>query len=204
MSCFRGMKCVASSTLAMATLLLTLQGCTFGGRHPKPVKDIRTTKQVGRPMQGIGCCDPCGPWVVIGDDEPNITTLCSQCPNGMAKIWTFTMSGVTNGTCTNCNGYNGDVSLIHDGMPGCNWNDNVLTPCNISNQALRYGMRWFPLGTVWELIAHRSDGIPAPIIATWTLPIGSWNCNGPNTLTLMSSDGTCATWPATVTVTPQP
>ena len=73
-----------------------------------------------------GC--PCDPAVFdkIADNA------CDHCPDGAPVTWKFTVSGITNGTCSACDDYNGvNIELTNFNQVGnvCSWVDGVDAPC---------------------------------------------------------------------------
>lgn len=130
---------------------------------------------------------------------------CQYCPdwasdaNGyVTKCWEVTIAGVTNGTCSVCVDFNRAWNLAHlvgcsfaEGTPNTEYcNSGQVGGVNLATEVLVGVLTWrlyFRVGFT-------------TIIAEYQLADISWDCEGPNVMSLVSSDGTCSGWPSTVTV----
>lgn len=135
------------------------------------------------------CCDP---------DPLCVPPSCCGCAFYPLQ-WQLVIAGVVDDGSPpppprNCPCINGTwlLRLVSNGSGVCTWRSPVPTPgcggwnltCDGTNYLLGF------------------DGGPgAGSNAQYAAPIATWNCLGPNVMTLVSSTGPCV-WPATVTVTP--
>ncbi|AMV25530.1 hypothetical protein VT84_14120 [Gemmata sp. SH-PL17] len=144
-----------------------------------------------------------GPYV----DEAAAQAICgvelvpSQCsPNGFAaNYFAITFTGVTNGTCTDCNN-NNTTTLVgpYDDL-NCRWftfGNYNLCGSILSSPSFQIDVA---VGTLRFLFVYG--------INTWTysIPVGSWDWQSAVVLPLTSSPGgtpPCDTLPASVTLTP--
>lgn len=127
---------------------------------------------------GIACCD------------------CDATPDQ----WTLPVSGITNDgnplpSCQTCSGYNSTWTLTRRPTDLCVW-DSATGPCTA--------------GPAWILDCDATDWVlQTPTFngqaAIYKKSKATWNCLGSNTLNRISTStliGHCASWPATLTVTP--
>lgn len=150
------------------------------------------------------CADcPCGPE----------TGGCTHCPDGvLAKFWSLTVSGITDGTGANCANANGTFTIQLLTNPS-NCRAVSTTSFTIPNgeQCLSLPAPQ-PVTGVWSFY-HESNGywyvlLQAAtlglIVAAYRLIDTSFDCLGPNTLSLYAPDTKtcCATYPSTITITP--
>lgn len=128
-------------------------------------------------IDSIGCCCVSGP-TCCG---------CSSNPN----TWQVIVSGVTNGTCSICNNYNKAWSIpLQVSTDPCIWQDDNGGGCDPESFT--------------KLTCDPTDFVLSfdTDTAIYKRSRATWSCLGSNVMTLFSNNGSCATWPATVTVTP--
>ncbi len=134
-------------------------------------------------------------------------TDCSDCVEGMSECWELVVAGVSTGTCSNCNEYNGIFILqnqplnlpLHD---ACTFFYPEFSAASTPGCA-DTNVKWFMqriVGT-WYLIAGEFVSIATSLnIAVYT--ISAFDCNGPNIFNLLIQNGNCSGFPATLTVEP--
>src|SRR5262245_18603676 len=114
---------------------------------------------------------------------------CSVCPDGTPKQWKVTLSGVTNGVCTQCASFNGDFILDRQAVPGCLWSYSIPgSPCGypalslaISKSGSTYRLSVFIGSNAnWLLTSSTPLDCLATYTPTNTLSLG---CNWPSTVT---------------------
>ena len=124
----------------------------------------------------------------------NTITNCTLLNPAPAK-WTFTLAGVTNGACGNCAVENRVWTLLN--IAACVWQETpaLAGPCNPA-LAPRSSLNVIAGAT---LLTFRTamQGIGA----TYTGPAAT-NYFSPIVLTKTANNGNCATWPATITISP--
>lgn len=126
----------------------------------------------------------------------------------MRRSWTFSIGGITNGTCTQCSAFNGTFELRYSDHCGyADW-QSTPTPCTgnpFDPVGCRIHARW-RLGSgstelFYFLNCNVGNGFSS---AVYRSPVATWNCNGPNVFTLNTSSGECLNYPASVTLFPGP
>lgn len=145
---------------------------------------------------GCKCCN------VVDCQCSTVPLNCDGCTAGGSDQpptkWTLTVSGTTNGTCTDCGNYNGDWVLCYqDDAPTCTWQTTDTGDCAAGTEP-RYKLVYNSAATRWEVRALAGDGT---IMASWALAKASWKCRNTNTLPNITTTTDC-NWPATVTVVP--
>lgn len=133
---------------------------------------------------------------------PGGVTGCLACVAAPAQ-WQMTVSGITNGSCSNCDRWNGTVILKnHTLIPlaggPCLWSSPVelgSAPC--------------PAGcgdcSRWTLVLTSVEAelfIDGLSMGAYTLPLTSFDCLGSNTLILGRASDDCLNWPSTITLEP--
>ncbi len=126
--------------------------------------------------------------------------ICEQTP----RYWKFTIAGVTDGTCTDCNEVmNGSFTVGWNG--GCAFLATAFAGAGCFGGGEQWRFAYNPVGTgggftddTWSL--STTDG--ATVIILYELAGASFNCLSANALAKISSSGECTNWPATVTLTP--
>ena len=111
----------------------------------------------------------------------------------------FTLSGITNQSCTNCAMLNRAYTLTYTGGSSCTWDQVIGPPGPCSD-----------LNTIAELFCQPSTQLfilrfnPAlgAQLAAYMLPAAQWNCLGTNIVELASAEDPCNGWPATITLVP--
>lgn len=144
------------------------------------------------------CCNPPWAWTSIPPEFGD----CNSCP-AAPNTWRTTVAGVTDGTSTNCTGFNGthDIPWVLDipGTPGgrCNW----FLFISVSNVV---ALKMDPLGpTEFDNVTVEFSLVPGGVVATYDLTFpANTLCSdrGPHTLSLTSSSSDCDTWPATIDI----
>lgn len=123
--------------------------------------------------------------------------LCSSTP----VRWKVTVAGITNGTCSQCSGYNGTFTLHHVGGSACQWKstETVLCPSSGTSAVERFALSYSAILVSWVVVIQGA-GVS---LAEYRLASASFNCMGSNTLTRVgATSGNCATYPTTVLVQP--
>lgn len=176
-----------------------------------------------------GTCDKCtlanGTHILTHDGDCSYIGrldtcfVCDECPTEAPYQWTFTLSGVTNSTCAQCSQFNNTFTITYD-PPGlsptaCEWfmldsngvgdvrlegHGRMAAPCIFES---------FDVPTVWWRLYKPGSSwhLNSPYNVTYELDDASWDCCGPNTMTLVPQDAgelmvdACSNWPATVTLT---
>lgn len=127
------------------------------------------------------------------------------------KKWKLTVSGVTNGTCSNCTSFNGEFELVRThpvpGFPSpfycVRWAGGAGINCGGPAPAPWELYTGFS-NAGWFLDAVVGTGVPAnTTIAEYGLADADWNCLGLNEMPLLGSPSTphCS-WPSTVLLEP--
>ena len=143
--------------------------------------------------------------------------ICVETPN----CWEVTIGGVTSGTCLDCVDINDVWTLEQDDCwvgglstdPECRWgvqtsNDETTrseacstfpsTECSETTFDGWIKLYYVETTALWELAigmeGSETNG------AVYELIDANWECLGPNTMNLVSNGGSCATWPATLTL----
>jgi hypothetical protein len=123
---------------------------------------------------------------------------CAECSGGAPQQFEVTFTGVTNGTCNDCNNVNGDHVLDH--MGGCNWKKDGIQVCSGSEE-LDLDIGGDPdeeEGRQWTVTLTTATGHVSYFLEEdW-----SKSCQEQKTLTLQTSPGAC-NWPDTITVKPK-
>ena len=134
-------------------------------------------------------CKCCGP------PEP----CCCETP---PENYTLEFSTIANGTATGCTGLNGVTCLCRNGCIYRNVVGNELDPgVDFSNFIVRLSFECYEATPVVRLLIY-GDGTGFPLLATYEIDRADWTCGAANVMDLISSDGDCTGWPATVTLTP--
>ena len=148
-------------------------------------------------------CQPCCP-------DPYESPICSICEaEDYPEQYEFTISGVTNASCIDCDILNNTFTVTHDPVTfasDCSWTlclDDSLNPPEDSPDApcasARIGFRF----TLTQLRIYRMTANCAGVmstLATYQRNSG-YNCEShTHTLDRISSTA-CTNWPATITVT---
>lgn len=121
------------------------------------------------------------------------------------KMYETTVEGVTAGTCSDCETVEGAINNTHplqiNYFAACAWGVQWSTgPCGGVTDVLQVDLTCD--ATDFILTFRSAVGSPPAIYATYKLARSSWVCLGSNVMSLLSNDGSCATWPATLTVLP--
>lgn len=132
------------------------------------------------------CDNPYGPCGLI----PRCWTLalpdltgharCECWPSSVALAWTE----------------NAGASSLKD---GCHWEVASDTLCD---NTFYVAELWYAFGVDTDFTLQLYNRVFFLPTATYRLAGSSWNCTGPNTLSLVSHDGECDEWPETLTVVP--
>lgn len=138
---------------------------------------------------GCGCCEGCG--------TIDISSGCDGCTE-IPGCYEFSIAGVQNGSCTNCNNWNRTIKV--ESLGGCLWVSGFLTAemCNEDFIAAELG---FTGGgdPRWEL---RLRDTPNHAYAIYRVDGGAWDCLATNIMSLDSSSARCTGWPNEITVEP--
>lgn len=132
-------------------------------------------------------------------DLCNQGVTCCNC-KAVPTAWQFSVAGVTTGTgCAgpgSCLGYNGSFTIVYNG-PGCPGGGSCCwgVPTSISAGACTPGSPWILSCSAgsWTLHSTLNEAV--------YVPQGTWKCFGPNVMVLSTTNGACATFPATITLT---
>ena len=126
-----------------------------------------------------------------------VAVSCGSCGT-MPRRWALSVSGVANGTCTDCSGLNGNWTLTY--TSGCTWKSQD-TPCQCgTGAAYIWELDYLPGTQVWQLAVTNVTFGGA--FVDYTLADSSFHCNGANTLPRTIADNPCTGWPANLTITP--
>lgn len=122
-----------------------------------------------------------------------VVVVCSQCPVAPQR-WKLSVSGITNGECTECGALNGDFTLNH--ISGCNWATDSVSACEpaFPTWSLFYG------SNTWFLQTETMGAGLGPV--QYTLAASLFRCLQPNTLVHSGDSGFCATFPDQLTIIP--
>ena len=122
--------------------------------------------------------------------------ICCGCSTGTARRWLLQVTGISNGTCTACNQYNGTFILFELILNSCFWVSNLPDAGGISNPCR---------GTfaAWQLSCTHiiANGVAGTAIATYSLA-GTWQCRAQNTFVLVDQDDQCIGFPTQLTINP--
>ena len=120
---------------------------------------------------------------------------CDVCPNGAARQFSLPLSGVANGTCSDCNNLNQTFTLDYAG--GCSWSASLDFIC--IGHTVEFSMTVVSSSEVTLTILDAASGQDAFYQAS---SLG-WDCKSPLTLTLTSNSFTeCTNLPAHITIYP--
>lgn len=136
------------------------------------------------------CCPPQGTCTTGAD--------CCGCDVSPVQ-WSFSMAGVGAGAAGSCcSGYNGHWILTYTGTVAvpCAW--TVVGHAGVCTPGSPYTLTCDATNGVWRL----TTSSPAGGAAKWEISVASWDCLGPNTLTLVDPAEACIGWPDSVTITP--
>lgn len=142
---------------------------------------------------------------------------CGCSVNSPRRHWRFTASGITNNVCSSCSEFNGtfDLKWYNEGPP-CLWlawksgpptcADQAFPPDDLCENNYYWRLQYDNAGSLGDgfyLIPNTS--FPFPSAPVYFLAVSSWNCGGSNVMTRDGPTGSgtsCATWPATLTLSP--
>ena len=151
----------------------------------------RQWHQLPRPRHGFFNCNCC----------PEVS--CSVCGGSAPAQYALSVSGITNGACTNCTAWNGDWILTNDslvfesGNP-CKWS----TPVELGTGPCEPGCgdcsRWTLVltSTTAALMADENQ------MAAYRLDIEDFDCMAGGTFPRLTGSLHCNNWPASLTLTP--
>lgn len=113
------------------------------------------------------------------------TTTCSNCSGGLcSNQFTFTPSGMTNGSCVDCNNLNITFTLTTSGAGTCIWTTPTFILCAGGNAYWKLTQSFLQT----TLTLYSGDGVTIAQEYTYS---GSWDCLSQLTLTLVSTFGYC-------------
>jgi hypothetical protein len=115
---------------------------------------------------------------------------CMACPDGAASVYTFPLSGLSNGSCMDCGNLNGLVTLTYVG--GCQWQSGQVVACGVASHYLLN----IASGSV-------TVNLIGPAGLTWSRSITGWDCLSPLTLPRTDASGACTGVPSSITLTPE-
>ena len=127
---------------------------------------------------------------------------CGGCTGDVPRSWSFTISGVTDATCTDCDNYNGtfQVDFLNDTGTTCLWE---TTERGVCTDPVTTKERWrFLINTSgkMQINVFTGNGFSAD---TWRKTGGPFDCL---TSHVLSNDGQgtmpCDTFPSTITISP--
>jgi len=144
-----------------------------------------------RPVRGPHLEDNCYPTVIHGMPS---AVGCTQIPY-YAEI---DLSGITDGTCSECTQLNAVTRLAIQFTQGPNYiSDTISSSClSASTTTPAFKVITDNGGDQYYL---QFGGATAVYIKSG---ISTWSCTGPNTFTYSTDDGRCNNWPSTITVYP--
>lgn len=156
----------------------------------------------GKQKYGIAdCCTP--------DPDCEIAHCCGCLVSPFQ--WEFDITGVINGpgppfAGTQCPCHNGHWTLtlnaVDTGTEVCTWeSEPYVDPACIGHVPTHMWHLTCNPGTGFVTLATQNTAGGGGT-ASYSIALASWNCLGPNTLTLTLSPAICLGWPATVTITP--
>lgn len=120
---------------------------------------------------------------------------CSSVAGPVPYAWSFSIAGVTNDFCSDCNNVNGSHTLYHLG--NCVWESApYLTVCTVPTVRFRLAKETGQ----WRLSIY--DGLSQ--LAAWFLPEEEFDPRGVNTFFDIdpSTANACDDWPLSVPLTP--
>jgi hypothetical protein len=131
-----------------------------------------------------------------GELETTFFPVVTDCPafDEVAEFWSFSVAGLTDGTCSDCGNLNGDWLLLHAPIVGpCTWLGPNVPFCGPLSQG-----RW-----VLNVVdGNVRLGVSDPGVGLWELPVSSFDPLGPNVMELVTDFETCEGLPATITIEP--
>ncbi len=105
-----------------------------------------------------------------GSGSGGSTVGCGNCPNGAPYQYKFTISGVTNGNCTNCAVVNGlTIVTSNGGGFTCSWTNTAENPCGGGDLPWNF---WIYDNGTCELAWSTGE-------AMWTASTAGWDCFSP-------------------------
>lgn len=136
-------------------------------------------------------------------DLASINDDCPQCPYGQANNMQFTLSGIINDSCSDCNVLNTTFTLpLQVGQ--CQWFlDNGGFICGAD--LIIWSLTWRSEDNRWDLRGLFGDSSVCE--GTYTGAVKyicsefDFDCLGSSIMTLLCYNGTCSGWPATLTIT---
>lgn len=142
------------------------------------------------------CCDPCGPWIVLAQDEATGGVIsCTHCAVA-PRQWTFDPGTITNAGCLNCNYFSGPQIITHDGTITCSWFNEANSLCGDGSFRRKYQMDFSAIEVFLKARVFSGGFLDEAVYVKGSGP----DCLGPMTLSLLSTGGFCAGWPALLTV----
>ena len=124
------------------------------------------------------------------------TISCCNCTE-IPLAWSLSVEGVMDGTCEECEGYNGDFFLVL--VDDCAWHTDDNNPCGGEGSFATYQLFCDEVNQEWVLYANGTANVVA---AEYRLAFASWDCTGTNVMDYVTDDGQCISWPATMTLVP--
>ena len=143
---------------------------------------------------GCPCCgNSCASGTISG------CTFCDDLMTEAPQLWELTVAGVSNSACSTCADYNGTFCLFYSNAVhpsvACIWDSTQTGTCQAG---IRWQLLYNPGADLWALNSNTFDAG-----GDYSLGGGSFDCEGPNTLSQVSSgDDSCTNWPSTLTIEP--
>jgi len=131
---------------------------------------------------------------------------CDVCPcDIMPAQWILTMSGFTNGACSNCTALNGDITLTFVETGVCGWK-SAVGAYGLCGENRFFTLSYDIANDRFILQDFAAVGVGSPYISfvSNSLPRsgGDFDCFGSNTLTGSGWGGYCTTGPSFVSIRP--
>lgn len=145
-------------------------------------------------MGAIGqcCCAPAG------------GTTCSVCGcSSFPVLYSISMSGVTNLSCTNCSGAINGGHTLAQVVGTCEWKVPSNPGACGGFDTEFYIQCSTPVGTTAIMLLNVIDhNFGATIIAQYTASLTTWSCLGTNVMAFNTANNFCTSWPTAITVIP--
>lgn len=128
---------------------------------------------------GCPCCSP--------------SLDCDQCEEGTGpQVWDFTLSGITNSFCGDCDDHNTTTELNY--VSGCLWESAEVPSC--ATEVWKFG---YNAGLDSWFLSHKNIAV----ILRYSIAGDDFDCEAENVLDFdFDNHNQCTNWPSTITITP--
>lgn len=140
------------------------------------------------------CTDCCGDRCDANDCDPD-------CQGGTASVTVSGLSGGTGCTSLECTTLNATHNMTGTGAPptNCQWVKSGGAGCASSTIVLKYICSTNILRL--RFVRQTGPGTTVDIAVYEATPTLPWDCDGNETVSLVSNTAHCSGWPSTLTVT---